>query len=138
MTDASRPEKPSPPPTEETRAYWDGCAAGELRLQHCDACATIQFPPRRFCSGCLSTDLRFKPASGRGVVRSWSIVRYPISDAFAAEAPYLVALVQLEEGPTMFTGLRGCNLDDARIGTRVEVEFERRGGDVHVPYFHPI
>lgn len=138
MTNAPKLEKPAPAVTEESRPFWDGCAAGELRLQHCDACETIQFPPHRFCSGCLSADLRFEAASGRGIVRSWSVVRYPISEAFAAEAPYLVALVQLDEGPTMFTGLHGCEIDAANIGMQVEVEFERRTGDVFVPYFRPV
>lgn len=132
MSDVSA--KPAPEPTEETRGFWEGCRAGELRLQHCGACDAVQFPPRRFCAGCLGRDLELRPSSGRGKVRSWSVVRFPLSAAFADEAPYVVALVELDEGPTLMAGIR-CSVDEARIGLPVEVEFERRGGDVYVPYF---
>ena len=129
-------EKPAPEPTEETRGFWEGCGAGELRLQHCRTCSVVQFPPRRFCGGCLGSDLVLHASAGRGKVRSWSVVRFPLSAAFADEAPYVVALVELEEGPTLMAGLR-CSVDEARIGLLVEVEFERRAGDVYVPYFRP-
>ena len=128
------PAKPAPTPTGETRGYWDGCRAGELRLQRCARCAHVQLPPRRFCGGCLGDDLRWERASGRGVVRSWSVVRFPLSAAFAADAPYVVALIRLEEGPTLMAGLR-CDPDEASIGAAVEVEFERRTEEIHVPYF---
>ena len=128
------PAKPAPTPTGETRGYWDGCRAGELRLQRCARCAHVQFPPRRFCGGCLGDDLRWERASGRGVVRSWSVVRFPLSAAFAADAPYVVALIRLEEGPTLMAGLR-CAPGEASIGAAVEVEFERRTEEIHVPYF---
>ena len=69
-------------------------------------------------------------------MRSYSVVRHPISPAFAKEVPFPVALVQLEEGPTMMAGLRGCAIEELAIGLAVEVEFEERSATVHVPYFH--
>lgn len=134
MSDAAA--KPVPEPTEETREFWEGCRSGELRLQKCAACGTVQFPPRRHCSGCLATELRLEPASGRGEVRSWSVVRYPLTPAFEPEAPYVVALIRLDEGPTLMAGLR-CTPEDARIGRRVTVEFEPRSDEIFVPYFRP-
>lgn len=131
------PPKPVPTPTAETRGYWEGCLAGELRLQKCADCDGVQFPPQRFCSGCLGSALEFFAASGHGRVRSYSVVRIPISEAFADEVPYVLALIELAEGPTMMAGIRGCSIEAVRIGLEVEVEFEARSGDIRVPYFHP-
>ena len=97
----------------------------------------MQFPPRRFCSGCLGVSLTWEPASGRGKVRSYSVVRHPISPAFASDVPYVVALIELDEGPTMMAGVRGCAIDDVSIGLPVAVEFEERSEAIHLPYFHP-
>ena len=126
--------KPAPTPTGETREYWEGCRQGELRLQRCTRCGHVQLPPRRFCGGCLSDELRWEVASGRGRVKSWSVVRFPLAEAFQAEAPYVVGLIELSEGPTLMAGLR-CPPENATIGAEVEVEFEPRSEEIHVPYF---
>lgn len=129
--------RPVPMPTGETRGYWEGCRQGELRLQRCAECSQIQFPPRRFCSGCLSERLEWFRASGRGTIWSYSVVRYPISPAFSSEVPYVVALVRLEEGPSMMAGVRGCPPERVTIGMPVQVAFEPRSEEIHLPYFHP-
>jgi uncharacterized protein len=129
--------KPVPRVTPESAGYWEGCRHGELRLQRCGACANVQFPPRRFCAACLSDRLDWVRASGCGVVTSFSIVRHPPSPAFAADVPYAVALIRLDEGPTMMAGLRGCDPEVVAVGMRVEVEFEVRSDDIHLPHFHP-
>ena len=132
------PRKPVPVPTPETKPHWEGCRQGELRLQRCRTCDHIQFPPRRYCSGCLSDDIAWELASGHGTVRSWTVVRQPTSPAFRAELPYVMALVTLDEGPTMLSGLRSCAIEDVRIGMPVEIEFEERSEEIRVPYFHPL
>lgn len=129
--------KPVPTPTPETDAYWEGCRAGELRLQRCAECAAVQFPPRRHCGACLSERLGWEVASGRGRVVSWTVVRHPVSAAFAADVPYVVALVVLDEGPTMMAGLRGCAVDAVHIDMRVEIEFEARSDTIHIPHVRP-
>ncbi len=133
-----QPRKPVPVPTPETEPYWEGCLQGELRLQRCRACDHVQFPPRRYCSGCLSDDIAWEHASGHGTVRSWTVVRQSMAPGFRAEVPYVMALVALAEGPTMLSGLRGCAIEDVRIGMPVEVEFEERSEEIHVPDFHPL
>jgi len=129
--------KPVPKPTPETEGFWEGCRQGELRVQRCPDCNHVQFPPRRYCSGCLSDRTAFERASGLGVVRSWTIVSIPVSPAFAADVPFAMALIGLDEGPTLLAGIRGCAPDAVHIGMRVEVEFEERSEEIHVPYFHP-
>jgi len=129
--------KPVPVPTPETEPYWEGCRKGELRVQQCRACSRLQLPPRRYCAGCLSDDLAWQAACGRGVVRSYTVVGLPGSLAFAADLPYVVALVELDEGPTLLSGIRGCEPDAVQIGLPVEVEFEERSEGFCIPYFHP-
>jgi uncharacterized OB-fold protein len=129
--------KPIPNPTPETAPYWQGCAEGELRLQHCEDCGHVQFPPRRLCSGCFSQAVLWRKAAGTGTLRSWSMVTSPADPAFAGEVPFMSALIELDEGPTMLSVVRNCAPESAHIGMRLEVEFEQRSEQIAVPYFHP-
>jgi uncharacterized OB-fold protein len=127
--------KPVPKPTPETAPFWEGCAQNELRLQHCESCGHVQFPPRKLCSGCFSTDVVWRPASGRGTVRSWSTVVMPGAPGFSEEVPFVSALIQLDEGPTMLSVLRHCSADEVDFDLPVEVIFEQRSDTIAVPYF---
>lgn len=135
---SSKPvSKPVPKPTPETQPFWQGCAAGELRLQHCSDCNHVQFPPRKLCSGCFSQNVEWKAASGRGKVRTWSTVTAPGAPGFADEVPFLSVLVELAEGPTMLSVLRDCSAANVDFDLPVEVVFEQRTDDIFVPYFKP-
>ena len=131
-------QKPVPKPNPETAPFWEGCAVGELRLQHCRDCEHVQYPPRRLCSACFSQHVEWRTASGRGTVRSWSTVRSPGAPGFADEVPFLSVLIQLEEGPTMLSVLRQCTDAEVDFDMPVEVIFEQRSQDIHVPYFKPV
>ena len=127
--------KPIPTPTPETESFWAGCAAGELRLQHCASCGHVQFPPRKLCSGCFDEKVEWRRASGRGRIRSWSVVSAPGAPGFESEVPFVSALIKLDEGPTMLSVLRGCSLEEIDFDQPVEVIFEQRSEDIFVPYF---
>ncbi len=129
--------KPVPKPTPETQPFWDGCAAGELRLQHCNDCQHVQYPPRKLCSGCFSQNVEWRTASGRGVVRSWSMVTAPGAPGFEAEVPFLSVMITLQEGPTMLSVLRNCDATTVDFDLPVRVIFERRSPDITLPYFEP-
>ena len=124
--------KPLPGPTPETQPFWDGCAQGEFRLQHCRDCGHVQFPPRKLCSGCFSDQVAWQKASGRGRVMSWSTVVVPGAPGFESEVPFISVLIRLEEGPSMLSVLRGCEEGDVDF---VQVLFEKRSDDLFVPYF---
>jgi uncharacterized OB-fold protein len=70
-------------------------------------------------------------------VLSFTIVRRPVSPAFAGEIPYVVALVTLDEGPTMMTNIVGCAPDQVEIGMPVEVTFEDWTEEISIPKFRP-
>jgi uncharacterized OB-fold protein len=124
-------------PTPETAEYWAGCRRHELLIQRCRDCATYQFYPRGLCTACAGRTLEWIPASGHGNVRSFTIVRRAVSAAYSDEVPYVVALIRLEEGPTMMSNIVGCNVEEVRMDMPVEVTFEDWTADVTVPKFKP-
>ena len=113
------PQKIQPRATEVSTPYWQGCAQNELRLQFCELCSAYQFYPRIMCSSCGSTDLRWRAVSGDGKIASYTIVRRGVSAAY--DAPYVVALVDLAEGPRMMSQISMENVDDERLRVGAEV-----------------
>jgi uncharacterized OB-fold protein len=86
---------------EYSQPFWDGALAGELRVQRCAACDRLRFPPRPMCPWCQSTDVEWDTMSGRGTIYSFIVAHPPLLPSFAAVAPYNVALVELDEDPTI-------------------------------------
>jgi hypothetical protein len=129
------PARPVPVPTPETAHYWEGTARGELRLQRCRPCSATYFPPQPFCPSCGSDDVVVVRASGRGSLYSYVITHRP---APGFEAPYVIAVVQLEEGPRLLSNLVGVTPDpDALpLDLPLDVEYETVG-DVTLPVFRP-
>jgi uncharacterized protein len=125
-----------PQPTPETQFFWDGCKAGELRLQRCVDCAKSYFPPRPFCPACGSRAVEVRPASGRASLYSYVINHRPRPDMGAA--PHSIAVVTLEEGPRMMTNIIDCPQTPAALilDMPLEVTFETFG-DVALPFFKP-
>ncbi|MGO9382741.1 MAG: Zn-ribbon domain-containing OB-fold protein [Mycobacterium sp.] len=113
--------------------FWQGCQAGELRYQRCEACGLSNFPPTEHCRQCLSAELRWQQSSGRGEIYSWTVVHRPVTAEF--EPPYAPAIITLDEGYQMLTNVVGVAPDDLAIGMRVQVQFHAVGADVTLPYF---
>lgn len=118
-------DKPVATPTELSQPYWDGVARGELRLQACAACGTIRHYPRLLCDRCYSDAVEWRTASGRGRVHSWTVAHHPYHPAFAAELPYTLVLVDLDEGPR---ALGRWHADTPVIGQVVQGRFVARDG----------
>lgn len=130
-------EKPLPRVNETTRPYWDAAREGRLLLQRCTGCATWIHYPRPWCPGCWSTDLEWTEASGRGRLVTYTIVHQAPFESYAADAPYVLAVVRLEEGPQMMANLLEIEPERVTIDMPVEVTFERRSGGFAVPQFRP-
>ncbi len=135
MTDS--PQKFLPPVTPGTQPFWDACARQELLIQQCDACRQYQFYPRSFCAACGQRDPSWVVACGRGRVRSWTVVRHPVSPAYAAETPYVIALIELAEGPVMMSQLRHGGSLEVTSGMAVQVAFEPWSEHLNLPVFRP-
>ena len=102
----AEPARAKPKPTPETQHFWDGTKAGELRLQRCDACANVYFPPRPFCPSCASRKVSVFNASGKGKLYSYVINHRPAAPGFTP--PYAIAIVELDEGPRMMSNIFDC------------------------------
>jgi uncharacterized OB-fold protein len=125
-----------PVPTPETRHFWEGTRAGELRLQKCSDCEHTYFPPRPFCPQCSSRNVEVVVASGRATLESYVISHRPHK---AFEGPYAIALVALEEGPRMMSNIVDCaqTPEALQLDMPLHVTFEDAGEDIHLPLFAP-
>lgn len=99
---------PQPDINETSRPYWDALREGRLLVQHC-RCGNVWLPARRHCPACLSPEVSWQAASGRGRLLSWVVYHQAYHPAFESRLPYHVALVQLAEGPRLLTNLTDPN-----------------------------
>ncbi len=130
------PTRPLPEATPETQHFWEGTAAGELRLQRCADCEHVYFPPRPFCPRCASREVRVFAASGRATLYSYVINHRP---APGFDGPHSIAVVELEEGPRMMTNVVGCaqTPEALVLDMALQVTFEKFSDDITLPLFRP-
>jgi uncharacterized OB-fold protein len=134
---AGSDDRPLPVPQPESDFYWEKAKAHELWLRKCNACDNVYFYPRNICPMCFSRDVTWLQASGRGKLHTFGIVERGPTPAFRDHVPYIVALVDLEEGPRMPTNLVGveANKDAVQIGMAVEVTFDDVTDEITLPKF---
>ena len=139
--------------TELTRPYWEAAREGRLVVQECLECHQLRHPPLPACPDCACSchgsvhssanrtasgkTLGWREVSGTGTVYAYTVVRHPTHVAFADEIPYVIALVELSEGPRLVTGITGCPPDQVRAGMAVRVVFREVADGVTLPYFEP-
>jgi uncharacterized OB-fold protein len=127
-----------PATTDLTRPYWEHASEGRLVTQRCRDCGQTWHPPLPACPHCHSTDLGWQQAAGTGTVYTYTVVRHATHAALAGRVPYVIALVELTEGPRLVTGITGCDPADVRAGMAVRVRFEKVTDEVSLPYFEPL
>lgn len=125
---------PLPRPTAFTQPFWNACQNRELAVFACAHCSHLFLPGGPNCPKCWSADLSTQPVSGLGEVFSFVIYRRTYHRAIPA--PYVVALIELEEGPRLISNIVGCAPQDVEIGMPVRVTFEAEG-DFMLPRFTP-
>ncbi|WP_220198250.1 Zn-ribbon domain-containing OB-fold protein [Ktedonospora formicarum] len=118
----------------DSRPYWEGLAQGELRIQRCSSCSKAVFYPRSICPHCFSDQLTWMVASGKGTIYTYTVAHQAFG-AFAEDVPFVIALVELEEGVRMMTRIIGADRDTLAVGKGVHVTFESVGEDMTLPYF---
>ena len=127
---------PGPPVTPDSQPFWDGTAEDRLVLPRCDKCSTVIWYPREFCPSCGSMSVSWFDASGRGTVYSYSVVRKGEA-MYGAAAPYVLAYVELEEGPRVLTNIVDCEPESVKIGQAVSVVFHETGQGPKLARFRP-
>jgi uncharacterized OB-fold protein len=118
----------APPMNPEVQPFFDAAAEGKLLVKWCTSCGQPHHYPRAICPFCWKDTTEWRPASGKGTVYSYSVMR-------RVPAPYALAYVTLEEGVTMMTNIVDCDLDKIRIGQAVRVVFRPSDGGPPVPMF---
>jgi len=130
-----------PVPDVESARYWENAAKGKLVVKNCKVCRRAFFYPRDHCPRCWGTDTEWIESTGRGTVYTFTIVRQNDLPPFNERVPYVVAIVELDEGVRMTTNIEGCAPEDVRCGMPVAVAFreEPRSEEevVHLPVFRP-
>jgi uncharacterized protein len=144
MTTTAAPPKPVPVRDEASAPFFDGALQGRLMLLRCTACDTFMSPVaylgvplRPRCVGCFSGDLAWAASGGRAALHSFAIMHQVYDEAFAAEVPYNIAVVETEEGVRLTSQVVDCPNDRLAIGMALEVTFEQVSDDVAIPRFRP-
>lgn len=112
---------PAPTVTEETREFWDALAQSRFVLPRCDGCEAWIWYPRAFCPACGGLAVTWQEVSGRGRIYSYTVVRRSGLPDWKDAVPYVIAYVELDEGPRAMTNIVGCDPDVLAIGTAVRV-----------------
>lgn len=120
--------RPLPRPTAETKPFWDACAQGVVRYQRCSKCSTVQLIPRSLCAACQSDALTWHDASGIGRVLTHTTVFRAPTPAFREEAPYVIAIVDMDEGFRLMVNVAGGPAAPVAIGSRVRIAFREIEG----------
>jgi uncharacterized OB-fold protein len=121
----------------DSRPYWEGLAQGELRIQRCNSCSKAVFYPRSICPYCHADQLSWIVASGKGTIYSYTVAHQAFG-SFAADVPFVVAIVELEEGARIMSRIVDAPRERVTVGTVVRVTFEQVGEDLTLPYFRPV
>lgn len=129
--------KPLPYIHSETKVYWEGAKKHELLIRKCNSCGAYHFYPRDFCPKCFSSHVDWVRTNGRGIIYSFTICHRP-AGGFENDAPYNIALIELDEGVRMMSTVVDCPNADLRIGMPVEVVFDDVTPEVTLPKFRPV
>ena len=133
--------KPLPAVTTEAKPFWDSAAQQKLIIQRCHDCNAWVWTPRPSCNECGSEKVEWTSMSGKGEVYSFTVIRQVVgraaSKAFEPDIPYVIAWVDLAEGPRLITNIIGCPVEDVKLGMKVTVQFEKASEKVWLPKFRP-
>lgn len=129
-------ERAKPVPTPETKHFWEGTRQGALRLQRCDACGHVYFPPRPFCPSCASRQVSIFDASGKGRLYSY-VIHHRAVPGFTP--PYAIAVVELDEGPRMMSNIIDClqTPEALELDMKLELAFQKLDDEITLPLFRP-
>ena len=124
---------PLPQPTDLSRPFWEAANDGRLVLQRCDACGEYRWTPQILCTHCLAEPFTWTEVSGRGRLYSYTIVHRAPTAGF--EIPFVLAVVELDEGPLMLTRIVDSRHEDLAVEAPVEVAFTRETDDINLYTF---
>jgi uncharacterized protein len=130
-------DKPVPRVNSDNRAFWEGCARHELTFQRCVSCGSVLWPPSTICPECHGGEMELFLSKGRGTIYSYAVYHTAYHPGFVNELPYVVAIVELHEGPHLLTNIVGCKPEEVTCGLEVDVAWDDVTPDISLPRFRP-
>jgi hypothetical protein len=131
--------KPLPVEDPDSTPFWRGCLQNKFLIQHCEQCAKPRYPASSVCPHCQEKKFTWKESSGKGLIYSWIVVRHPVPrDVYENDVPYVVALIDLEEGVRIASNVVGCDPDDVYAAMPLQVIFKQVTDGVTLPIFEPV
>jgi uncharacterized protein len=131
-------QRPLPKPDHDSAVYWEAARRHELLVQQCGSCQRFRFYPRSICPYCFSDKFEWQRSAGLGTVYSFTVIHRPAFPAFRDKVPYVLALIELNEGVRMMSNILGCDPKAVEIGMAVEVTFEDVTDEITLPQFKPV
>jgi uncharacterized OB-fold protein len=138
LADRQAPPRMEPPVTELTQLFWDATRDKSYLVQRCSNCGRAVAFPRVSCPFCASTHLTWQPASGKGTLYSFTIDHKQANPIEGASGPYVVAMIDLEEGARVMSNLVNCPLEACKPGMSVSVTWEALSDGRNLPIFEPV
>ncbi len=118
--------------------YWQHLSQGVLHLNTCEDCGSAHHPPSPICPRCRSFNTGWQPASGRATLNSFTVVRHPVHPALAPRVPYIVTLVDLEEGVRLVSGMPQGMQVELKVGMPLQCKVIKFDEHFALPYFVPL
>lgn len=136
VIDARPWTRPVPEGEGEYGEFFEAAAAGRLTVQQCPSCRHRQFYPRALCTSCGGTPewLEVEP---RGAIHTFTVVLQMRFEPFSAEIPYVVAMVDLDEGVRMLGTVTGVDPKEVYIGQPVVAHAQVFEDDRAVVFWRP-
>ena len=128
---------PLPRPDHDTQPFWDAAQEGRYVVPRCTACGNGHWPPAPMCPHCHAgaAAIAWVESAGHGTVYSWVVANHPVAEVLVDQVPYVIALIDVEDGVRVVGNVVGCDPAAITAGMAVEVFFEEREEGVRVPNF---
>lgn len=130
--------KPLPQINPDNQDFWDGCRNHVLKIQMCGSCKKPRLPFSFVCPHCHSTDTKLIESAGRGRVYSYVVYHVAYHPSFKEDLPYVVALVDMDEGVRLLTNIVGCTPEEVYCDMEVKLSWDEVTKDVTLPKFRPV
>ena len=130
--------KPLPKPSKWSQPFWDNTKKHKLTLKKCKDCGHIDHPPYLYCTNCSSDNSEWVEASGKGKLVAYAVNTYMVPFPFWDDMPYVVAMIELEEGVRMISNIVECNHDELKNGMALEVVFDDVSDEFTLPKWKPV
>ncbi|MGC9324173.1 MAG: Zn-ribbon domain-containing OB-fold protein [Desulfomonilia bacterium] len=130
-------EKPLPRINSDNQAFWEACRNHELRFQRCTLCGHVRFPSSLVCPHCHGRASEWIVSAGTGKVYTYAVYHVAYHPGFLEDVPYVVAVVELDEGPRVLSNIVGCAPGEVVCGMPVAVAWEDVTPEVSLPKFTP-